>query len=164
MPLTHRCRQPRGIGVGQGEPRDVPLPSLLELLLCCSPGHSQPLGQDRELPTGREILWITCACSAVGMGGTGQGDAHGSSSAMDLHGFIVPSAGVGTGMVSLRFLSLGDGFLHSLCCFPFIPKACGPCLDFPQAMAGRSSLGTAGSCPSVPVQQFCWSGRCCLRR
>lgn len=73
---------------------------------------------------------------------------------MDLHGFIMPSAGVGTGMVSLRFLSLGNGFLHSLCCFPFIPKACGPRLDFPQAMAGRSSLGTARCCPSVPVQQF----------
>lgn len=65
-----------------------------------------------------------------------------------------PRLELGQGMVSLRFLSLGDGFLHSLCCFPFIPKACGPCLDFPQAMAGRSSLGTAGSCPSVPVQQF----------
>lgn len=30
---------------------------------------------------GREILWITRVCSAAGMGGTGQGDAHGSSSA-----------------------------------------------------------------------------------
>lgn len=171
VPLSQRCWQPRGMGVaqeGRAWQQDVPHPSWAQ------PGAGQDPAACQELPRGRgDPVGDLCPLSC-GTAGTGQGDAHAHPCQQlcprvhrDLHGFTVSSGGAGTGMVSLCLLSVGSGFLRSLCCFPVIPKACGmhPGCGWivPRLWQGGAAWGQLDAAPVSQSELFCCSGRCCMR-